>query len=101
MVYNHPRHNPAPCEETTIDSQIAEEAAILTGIGMGTAFGLLIALMVVILLMRALSTRILARIAERAAMETADARDRALAGVVAVSALLADPKRKRAGDAPR
>lgn len=101
MVYNHLRHHSAPCEETTIDLQIAEDAAILTGIGMGTAFGLLIGLMVVILLMRALSARIVAGIAERSAVESAEARDKALAGVVAVSALLEDPKRRRGGDAPR
>ena len=78
-----------------IEQGIAEDAAILTAIGIATAFGLLVLLMVVIVLGRIFSARILAiearRAAKRAAKTDAASRDKALAAVVAVSALLAGP----------
>ena len=82
----------SPCsEETAIDSAVAEEAAILTGIGIGTAFGLLILLMVAIVLVRLSSAGILGRIeiiaAARLREAEAESRDKALAAVVAVTAL--------------
>ena len=81
------------CEETRIEQGIAADAGILTAIGIATAFGLLVVLMVVIALGRILSVRILAGEAQRAAKRAAEAdaasRDKALAAVVGVAALLA------------
>ena len=81
------------CEETRIEQGIAEDAAILTAIGIATAFGLLVVLMVVIFVGRILTVRILAgealRAARRAAESEATSRERALAAVIGVSALLA------------
>ena len=86
-------------EETTIEQVIAERAAILTGIGMGTAFSLLIMLIVMITVVRGFSDRVLARSAERAAVRAAqvevEVRERALAAAIAVTALLASPRRAR------
>ena len=81
-----------------IEQAIAEEAAILTGIGMGTAFALLILLMVVIVVVRHLSARILGRAAAQAAATEAEARDKALAAVIGVAALRANPKRAEPGE---
>ncbi len=78
---------------------------MLTGIGVGTAFGLLVLLTIIISLIGWLSTHYLDR-AERVATERAskleaEARDKALAAVVAVTALLPETGRApgyRAGD---
>jgi Na+-transporting methylmalonyl-CoA/oxaloacetate decarboxylase gamma subunit len=74
---------------TTIDQAIVEEAAILTGIGIGTAFGLLVMLMVVIFIVRLSSGYLLERAAMRAAREEAESRNRAHAAVAAVTAIVA------------
>ena len=74
------------------DYDLIRQGLILTAIGMGAAFGLLILLMVLIQIM-GLTTGYLTRrasmrleaAAARAAVET---RDKALAAVIAVSALL-------------
>ena len=83
-------------EGTTIDSELAEQAAILTGIGIGTAFGLLVLLIVAIYLIGLIFRRF---------PETSDAtedtlaaeddqfRDKALAAAIAVAALLRKPER--------
>ena len=79
--------------ESRIEQGLVDDAAILTAVGIATAFGMLVLMMVVIVLGRMVSTRILAgaarRAAKRAAASDAASRDKALAAVVAVSALLA------------
>ena len=72
---------------------MVREALILTGIGIGTAFGLLVAMMVGILLVKLVATRFVKGAAEDAAGQPAEARDRALAAVIAVSAVLGNQDR--------
>ena len=72
---------------------IAEEAAILTGIGIVTAFGLLVILMLIILMVRMAVERIL-RVATPGVTAApvgsdAEARNKALAAVIAVTAVRA------------
>ena len=62
------------------------DAAVLTSIGIATAFGLLVVLMVVIVAVRVVSTRLLSSPDGGAA-----SRNRAIAAVAAVTALLAQP----------
>ena len=80
-----------------IDPEIVEEAAILTGIGIGTAFGLLVLLMVVVAVVRLSSGYVLERASTRAAakavQEEAESRNRAQAAVGAVTAIMAARKR--------
>ena len=85
-------------EEREITPEIAEEAAILTGIGMGTAFGLLLLLVAVTVVVRIVSEYISKRGAGDAVSAEADARERALAAVVGVTAFLAQGDR---GDRPQ
>ena len=84
-----------------IDQEIVEEAAILTGIGIGTAFGLLVLLVVVVAILRLLSSFILDRSARRtqakAEREESESRNRAHAAVAAVTAIMA--VRRRPGTA--
>ena len=84
---------------TVIEESIAKEAAILTGIGMGTAFSLLVLLLAVITLVHLFSARILRRAAERTAAQAqeieAQVREKALAAAIAVTALVASPKHIR------
>ncbi|MCH8205626.1 MAG: hypothetical protein IH956_01315 [Chloroflexi bacterium] len=86
---------------TTIDQAIVEEAAILTAIGIGTAFGLLVLLIVVVAVVRVSSEFVLERVSGRAAakavQEEAESRNRAHAAVAAVTAIMA--ARTRAGTA--
>ena len=83
----------------------ADDATILTGIGIGTAFGLLIAMMVVILAVRLITTRLLPAAAPGSSEGDAETREKALAAVVAVTTLLADQSRTdepgKAGGSPR
>ena len=76
-----------------IDQAIVEEAAILTGIGIGTAFGLLVMLMVVVFVVRLSSGYLLERASRRATIRTAheeaEFRNRAHAAVAAVTAIVA------------
>ncbi len=80
-----------------VDPAIVEEAAILTAIGIGTAFVVLLLLLIVILLIGVLNRRISGEVAPAPQLESgsqpdkddADARDRALAGALAVTALRA------------
>jgi len=80
-----------------VDPAIAEEAAILTAIGIGTAFVVLLLLLIVILLIGVFNRRISGEVAPSPHLESdpqpdeddADARDRALAAALAVTALRA------------
>ncbi len=80
-----------------VDPAIAEEAAILTAIGIGTAFVVLLLLLIVILLIGVVNRRISGEVAPSPHLESdpkpyeddADARDRALAAALAVTALRA------------
>ena len=87
-----------------IDLETAKEAAILTGIGMGTAFGLLVLLMVTILLVRQFFVQIfdglMGDAAQSASTIGADSRDKALAAAIGVTAALASQGRTQnpAGD---
>lgn len=79
-----------------LEPGVAEDAAILTAIGMGTAFVVLLVLLVMTLLIRWVSVRINGPITEptddapaELAPEDDQARDRALAAALAVTALLA------------
>ena len=71
----------------------ADDAAILTGIGIGTAFGLLVAMMVVILVIRLVVTRLHPGEAPGSFEGEAEAKEKALAAVVAVTTLLAEQSR--------
>lgn len=77
-----------------MDQELAREAAILTAIGVTTAFGLLVLLMIVVNLVSLFSSRVIDRVERRAAAQAATAeaesREKALAAVVAVGALLGD-----------
>ena len=82
----------------------ADDAAILTGIGVGTAFGLLVAMIFVILAVRLLSARVLPALGERLPGRSSEteARNKAVAAVVAVTTLMANRDRtggRRAGSA--
>lgn len=84
-------------EVTTIDPDIVEEAAILTGIGIGTAFGLLLLLMVVVAVVKVSSEFLLEqgsrRTATRAVRDEVESRNWAHAAVAAVTAVMATQKR--------
>ena len=66
------------------------DAAILTGISLATAFGLLVAMMLIIVAVRLVSTRL-----PSPPGDDTETRNRAAAAVTAVTALLADPNRAR------
>ncbi len=94
MVYNHGRHKTTTSEATRIDQQLWQDAAILTGIGMGTAFVLLVVLVIVIVFVGRISPTLERRfrnVTESASAASSEdealARDKALAAVVAVTAL--------------
>ena len=79
-----------------LDQGVAEKAAILTAIGIGTAFAVLVVLLVMTLLIRWISVKMDGRTAEptddapaQPTQEDTQARDRALAAALAVTALLA------------
>jgi Na+-transporting methylmalonyl-CoA/oxaloacetate decarboxylase gamma subunit len=79
-----------------LEQAAAEDAAILTAIGIGTAFSVLLLLLVVTLLIRRISDWLAGPTIEPAegapgqpAQEDAQARNRALAAALAVTALLA------------
>lgn len=83
-----------PFRRAEIDQQLFQEAAILTGIGMGTAFVLLVVLVVVIVFVGRISAtleRRFRKVTESGSAVSSDdealARDKALAAVVAVTAL--------------
>ena len=86
---------------TTIDPDIVEEAAILTVIGIGTAFGLLLLLKMVVAVVKVSSEFMLERgsrrTATKAVRDEAESRNRAHAAVAAVTAIMAT--RKHAGTA--
>lgn len=77
---------------TAIEQEIINEAAILTGFGIGTAFASLVLLMIAIPLIRLLSARLPNGTAGPVSIAPQDVdgvtRDKALAAVVAVTALL-------------
>lgn len=81
------------------DFELIERAAILTGIGMGTAFSLLLLLMIVTALtgwgVRRFENRGLKVVAPPVPFVDTGQREKALAAVVAVAALLS---RKRGED---
>jgi len=86
-----------------VDQELAREAGILTAIGVTTAFSLLVLLMIVVNLVRIFSSRVTDRVERRAvaqaAVAEAQSREKALAAVVAVGALLEDPEQlKRSPD---
>ena len=80
-----------------VEPAIAKEAAILTAIGIGTAFVVLLLLLIVILLIGVFNRRISEEVAPSPHLvsdpqpyeDDADARDRALAAALAVTALRA------------
>ena len=80
-----------------VDPAIAKEAATLTAIGIGTAFVVLLLLLIVILLIGVFNRRISGEVVPSPQLESdlqpdeddADARDRALAAALAVTALRA------------
>ena len=79
-----------------LDQAVAEEAAILTAIGIGTAFAVLLVLLAMTVLIRWISVRVAERTAEptedgpvQPTQEDTEARNRALAAALAVTALLA------------
>ena len=79
-----------------LDQGVAEDAAILTAIGIGTAFAVLLVLLVMTLLIRWISVRMEGRTSEptddapaQPNQEDTQARNRALAAALAVTALLA------------
>lgn len=113
MVYNHLRRESWTLRGTAINpdcikateaiaenaamvarvlQRCADDAGILTGIGIGTAFGLLVAMMVIIHAIRLIVRRLNPRAfdSSEGAPET---REKALAAVVAVTTLLADQSR--------
>ena len=79
-----------------LDQAVAEDAAILTAIGIGTAFAVLLVLLIVTVLTRWILVRVAERTGEPAedtpgqpTQEDDEARNRALAAALAVTALLA------------
>ena len=91
-----------------LDQGVAEEAAILTAIGIGTAFAVLVLLLVVTVLIRWMSDRVAQRTSEPAetgpdgpAQQDTEARDRSLAAALAVTALLAARPRSAGSAAER
>ena len=87
-----------------IDLETAKEAAILTGIGLGTAFGLLVFLMVTIVVVRQLFVQIFDRLvgdrSQSLATVGAGSRDKALAAAIGVTAVFSSQGRTQnpAGD---
>ena len=91
LVYNHRRRETPRPQEKAIDAQTAEDAAILTGLGIGTAFALLALMIVMITSVKMFSDGVLDRLSERAterrATMDAETRLKALAAVAAVTSL--------------
>ena len=91
-VQFHPASILSKVSGANLDQQLIETAAILTGLGIGTAFGLLVVLMILILIVRQFSERVLDRSSAKAAAEIAaseqEAQNKARAAVAAVTALL-------------
>ena len=88
-----------------MDSQLLNDAYMMTAVGFGTAIAMLILLMVVILVGGRLLKALEARSAGRAGSDEAPpsdgpARDKALAAVVAVTAVLAERRPESTIDAP-
>ena len=83
-----------------IDQELLKEAAILTGIGMGTAFLLLVALSLIVTVIGRLSVRFIVAAESRPTTggEESVARDKALAAVVAVTALTSAAAPHRGGE---
>ena len=83
-------------EGAIIDPELAEQAAILTGIGIGTAFGLLVLLIITIYFIGWIFRRFPEAsdtIADALVAEDDQYRDKALAAAIAVAALLGKPER--------
>ena len=91
-VQFHPASTLSKVSCANVDQDLIETAAILTGLGIGTAFGLLVVLMILIFVVRQISERILDRGSIKAAAEIAasaqEAQNKAQAAVAAVTALL-------------
>ena len=73
-----------------MDAELVESAAVLTAIGMGTAFALLVGLLVIVLVLtRAVELRARFEWPFGKTRAEREARNRAIAATVAVGALLA------------
>lgn len=114
MVYNHLRRESWALRGTAINpdcikateaiaenagrasrvlQRCADDAGILTGIGIGTAFGLLVAMMIIILAIRLIVRLLNLGAAPDSSEGDPETREKALAAVVAVTTLLADQSR--------
>ena len=84
----------------TFDQTIIEEAARLTALGMGTAFALLLAMTIIITLVgrifRGAEVGLFRKAGAAPSEPSADAQEKALAAVVAVSAMLGKPEDSQA-----
>ena len=80
--------------EKNIESETIRDAAVLTALGMGTAFTLLVLMIVVITGFRQLSEQVLDRVGEkiriRSKLTQSERRLRSLAAVIAITALYKD-----------
>ncbi len=100
-VQFHPASILSKVSFANLDRQLIETAAMLTGLGIGTAFGLLVVLMILVLIVRQVSERVLDRSSAKAAAETAasaqEAQNKAQAAVAAVTALLSQREATQTG----
>ncbi len=84
-------------EGADIDQTLIEKAAVLTGIGIGTAFGVLVLLMIVIMAIRLCSAWLNRDRSLQQGLGDANGasedRDRALAAIIAVTAVIGDGAR--------
>ena len=100
-VQFHPASILSGVNGAKLDQQLIETAAMLTGLGIGTAFGLLVVLMILVFIVRQVSERVLDRSSARAAAETAasaqEAQNKAQAAVAAVTAILSQREATQTG----
>ena len=100
-VQFHPASILSKVSCANLDQDLIEKAAVLTGLGIGTAFGLLVVLMILVFMVRQVSERILDRGSAKRAAEIAasaqEARNKAQAAVAAVTALLSQREATQTG----
>ena len=100
-VQFHPASILSKVSCANLDQDLIETAAVLTGLGIGTAFGLLVVLMILIFFVRQVSERFLDRAGVKAAAEIAasaqESQNKAQAAVAAVTALLSQREATQTG----
>ena len=100
-VQFHPASILSKADGVNLDQQLIETAAMLTGLGIGTAFGLLVVLMILVFVVRQVSERVFDRSSIKATAESEaaaqEAQNKAQAAVAGVTALLSQREATQTG----